>query len=117
MQCNKILLYISTLDWELLDLRYGQTAMRLTGRRGLLAAVAVTVFVLLAMLFQTFLPSPLPKPEPYMGPLPSATPPKEVAVFALVTGAHPCIAAYGYRGGSLFDRREFSMAGTLVRHP
>ena len=91
--------------------------MRLTGRRGLLAAVAATVFVLLALLLQTFLPSPLPKPEPYMGPLPSATPPNEVAVFALVTGAHLCVAAYGYRGGSFFDRREFSMAGTLVRHP
>src|SRR6516165_1307628 len=91
--------------------------MRLTGRRGLLAAVAATVFVLLAPLLQTFLPSPLPKPEPYMGPLPSATPPNEVAVFALVTGAHLCVAAYGYRGGSFFDRREFSMAGTLVRHP
>src|SRR6516165_9820612 len=91
--------------------------MRLTGRRGLLAAVAATVFVLLALLLQTFLPSPLPKPEPYMGPLPSATPPNEVAVFALVTGAHLCVAAYGYRGGSFFDRREFSMAATLVRHP
>ena len=32
--------------------------MRLAGRRGLLAAVAATVFVLLALLLQTFLPSP-----------------------------------------------------------
>jgi hypothetical protein len=91
--------------------------MRLTGRRGLLAAVAATVIVPLALLLQTFLPSPLPKPEPYMGPLPSATPPKEVAVFALVTGVGHNVAAFGYRGGSFFDRREFSMAGTLVRHP
>jgi glyoxylase-like metal-dependent hydrolase (beta-lactamase superfamily II) len=52
-----------------------------------------------------------------MGPLPSATPPKEVAVFALVTGVGHNVAAFGYRGGSFFDRREFSMAGTLVRHP
>ena len=52
-----------------------------------------------------------------MGPLPSATPPKEVAVFALVTGVNHRVAAYGYRGGSFFDRREFSMAATLVRHP
>jgi len=85
--------------------------MRLTGRRGLLAAVAAAVFVLLALLLQTFLPSPLLKPEPYMGPLPSATPPKEVAVFALVTGAHLCIAAYGYRVDSFFDRASFRWPG------
>jgi len=40
-----------------------------------------------------------------------------VAVFALVTGVNHRVAAFGYRGGSFFDRREFSMAGTLVRHP
>ena len=91
--------------------------MWLTGRRGSLAALAATALVLLALLLQTFLPSPLPKPEPYIGPLPSATPPKEIAVFALVTGVNHRVAAYGYRGGSFFDRREFSMAGTLVRHP
>ncbi|HML07010.1 MAG TPA: MBL fold metallo-hydrolase [Xanthobacteraceae bacterium] len=52
-----------------------------------------------------------------MEPLPSAAPPKEVAVFALLTGVNHRVAAFGYRGGSFFDRREFSMAGTLVRHP
>ncbi|HYA05029.1 MAG TPA: MBL fold metallo-hydrolase [Xanthobacteraceae bacterium] len=52
-----------------------------------------------------------------MGPLPAAAPPNELAVFALVTGVNHRVAAFGYRGGSLFDRREFSMAATLVRHP
>ncbi len=65
----------------------------------------------------TFSSSPLPKPEPYMGPLPSATPPKEMAVFALVTGVTHRSAAYAYRGGSFFERRDFSMAATLVKHP
>jgi len=41
----------------------------------------------------------------------------EMALFALVTGVHHAVAAYGYRGGSLFERREFSMAGALVKHP
>ena len=27
------------------------------------------------------------------------------------------VAAYGYRGGSLFGARDFSMAGALVKHP
>jgi len=64
-----------------------------------------------------FSSSPLPKPEPYVGPLPSATPPKEMAVFALVTGVTQRSAAFGYRGGSFFERRDFAMAGTFVKHP
>jgi hypothetical protein len=48
----------------------------------------VAVLVPLALLVRTFLPAPLPKPEPYTGPLPSATPPKELAVFAVVTGVN-----------------------------
>jgi len=52
-----------------------------------------------------------------MGPVPSATPPKQIAVFAVITGVNHRVAAYGYRGGSLFERRDFSMAGTLVKHP
>jgi hypothetical protein len=55
--------------------------------------------------------------QPYTGPVPSATPPKEMAVIALVTGVNHRVAAYGYRGGSLLERREFSMAGTLEKHP
>jgi glyoxylase-like metal-dependent hydrolase (beta-lactamase superfamily II) len=42
---------------------------------------------------------------------------KELAVFALMTGVNHRVAAFGYRGGSFFDRRDFSMAGTLVKHP
>jgi len=52
-----------------------------------------------------------------MGPLPLATPPRELAVFAVVAGVTHRVAAFGYRGGSLFEQRDFSMAGTLVRNP
>jgi hypothetical protein len=86
-------------------------------KRIYIAAAAAAVLVPLALFLRTFSASPLPNPRPYMGPLPSATPPKEMAVFALVTGVNHRVAAYGYRGGSLFERRDFSMAGTLVRHP
>src|SRR3974390_1970899 len=82
-----------------------------------IATAAAVVLVPLAFLLHTFSASPLPKPEPYMGPLPSAAPPKEMAVFALVAGVHHTVAAFGYRGGSLFERRDFSMAGTLAKHP
>ena len=56
-------------------------------------------------------------PRPYAGPLPTANPPQELAVFTVVTGVNHRDAAFGYRGGSFFDRREFSIAGTLVKHP
>ena len=75
------------------------------------------ILVPLALFLHTFSAAPLPMPQRYAGPLPSATPPKELAVFALVAGVHHTVAAYGYRGGSLFEKRDFSMAGTLVKHP
>lgn len=78
---------------------------------------AAAILIPLALFLHTFSASPLPKPAPYMGPLLSANPPKELAVFAIVTGVNHRLAAYGYRGGSLFERRDFSMAGALVKHP
>jgi len=82
-----------------------------------IAGLVAAVLVPLALLLLTFTASPLPKADPYTGPLPSATPPKEMAVCALVTGVNHRVAAFGYRGGSFFERREFSMAATLVKHP
>jgi glyoxylase-like metal-dependent hydrolase (beta-lactamase superfamily II) len=82
-----------------------------------IAAAAAAVLVPLALFLHTFSPSPLPMPKPYTGPVPSATPPKEIGVYALVAGVNHRVAAFGYRGGSLFERREFSMAGALVSHP
>jgi N-acyl homoserine lactone hydrolase len=79
-------------------------------------AAAAAVLVPLGLFLRTFSASPLPNPKPYMGSVPSATLPKEMAVVALVTGVNHRVAAYGYRGGSLLERREFSMAGTLVKH-
>lgn len=81
------------------------------------AIVAALVLVPLALVLRTFSASPLPMPQAYAGPMPSATPPKEMAVFSVVTGVNHRVAAFGYRGGSLFERREFSMAGALVKHP
>jgi N-acyl homoserine lactone hydrolase len=34
-----------------------------------------------------------------------------------VAGVSHRVAAFGYRGCSLFKRRDFSMAGALVKHP
>ena len=89
-----------------------------TKNKSVYVAVAVVlVLVPLALFLQTFSPSPLPMPKPYAGPMPSAIPPKEIAVYSLVAGVNHRVEAFGYRGGSLFRRRDFSMAGTLVKHP
>ncbi len=85
--------------------------------KSILVAVVAAVLVPLALFVRTFLASPLRMPRPYAGPLPTANPPQELAVFAVVTGVNHRNAAFGYRGGSFFERREFSMAGTLVKHP
>jgi len=80
-------------------------------KRLYIALAVVVILVPLALLVRTFSAAPLPKPEPYAGPVPSAKPPKELAVFSLVTGVNHRVAAFGYRGSSLFERRDFSMAG------
>ena len=81
------------------------------------AAAAAAVLVPVTLFLRTFSASPLPKPEPYTGPLPLATPPMDIAVFSVVTGVNHSVTAFGYRGGSLLERRDFSMAGALVKHP
>jgi glyoxylase-like metal-dependent hydrolase (beta-lactamase superfamily II) len=86
-------------------------------KRIYLVVVAAIILIPLALFIRTFMAAPLPKPAPYAGPLPSATPPNDMAVYALVTGVNHRVAAFGYRGGSLFDRRDFAMAGTLIKHP
>jgi glyoxylase-like metal-dependent hydrolase (beta-lactamase superfamily II) len=83
-------------------------------------AIVATAVILapLALVLHTFSPAPLPIPKPFAGPLPpGATPPKEMAVYSLVAGVNHRVAAFGYRGGSLFERRDFAMAGALVKHP
>jgi len=87
-------------------------------KRMYIAVVAATALLVpFTLVLDKFSASPLPKPEPYVGPVPVAAPPKEMAVFALVTGVNHRSAGYGYSGGSWFERREFAMAGALVRHP
>lgn len=81
------------------------------------AAVASAIVMVVVLFLRTFSSSPLPKPDIYKGPLPEANPPKELGVFSVVTGETRRVAAFGYRGGSLFEHRDFSMAATLVKHP
>lgn len=79
------------------------------------AAVALVGAV--ALLLSTFTAAPLPAPAPLAGELPAASPPDGMAVVALPTGVTHRSAGFAYRGGSLLERRAFSMSAVLVRHP
>lgn len=77
----------------------------------------VLVLLLLLLLWKSFTSAPLPKPEAFAGTLPIATPPAEMTIFHLPTGTTKRSAAFGYRGGSYFDKRDFAMSAVLVKHP
>jgi glyoxylase-like metal-dependent hydrolase (beta-lactamase superfamily II) len=81
--------------------------------------VAAAAAVPVARLLHTFASSPLPKPDPLSEaiPIPEATPPQDMDIVAVPTGVNKRIAAYGFRGGSFFDKRDFNIGGTLIKHP
>lgn len=79
--------------------------------------VILAVLLFGVMGWSMFSASPLPVPSPYVGELPAASPPAEMAVFQLPTGITHRSAGFGYRGGSFRDRRDFVMTATLVKHP
>src|SRR5262245_6358283 len=80
-------------------------------------AAAIVLAVPLALFVASFRASPLPEPPPFAGPLPSASPPSEMAIFRLPTGVAHRSAAFAYRGGSFSDKRDFAMTAVLVKHP
>lgn len=80
---------------------------------GLLALLAVGV----AAAVWSFRPSPLPRPAPWAGALPSASPPASMAIYQLPTGVYRTNAALAFRGGSFADTRAFAATALLVRHP
>ena len=87
-------------------------------KTALTASVAI-VAAPIAAFARTFQSAPLPLPTPLVDArtLPDAAPPKEMEIFALPTGVTHRNAGQAHRGGSFLDRRDFAMAGTLIRHP
>jgi N-acyl homoserine lactone hydrolase len=61
--------------------------------------------------------SPLPLSEPWVEPLPPATPPAEMTIHQLPTGSYETRGAFAVKGGSFRDRRQFAATAVLVRHP
>jgi glyoxylase-like metal-dependent hydrolase (beta-lactamase superfamily II) len=81
-----------------------------------LAALGV-IAIAGALVFRTFLASPLPAAPALDAPIPSASPPAEMKLARIVTGVTHRSAAVAYRGGSFSDKRDFGMMALLVRHP
>ena len=61
--------------------------------------------------------SPFPVPAAFSGALPQASPPAGMAIYALPTGVNHRTAAFAYRGGSPFEKRDSVSTAVLVRHP
>ena len=60
---------------------------------------------------------PDPGPLPASVPIPDAEPPEDMELIAAPTGVNNRMAAYAYRGGSAFDRRDFYIGAALIEHP
>ena len=73
----------------------------------------------LVWLTRSFCPSALPDPGPLPAsvPIPRAEPPEDMELVAVPTGVNNRVAAYAYRGGSVFDRRDFYIGAALIKHP
>jgi len=83
----------------------------ITGGFALATQIAFLTFV------GTYMASPLPAPSPLSDPLPQASPPGGMTLYALPTGLNHRTAAFAYRGGSPWDKRDSVSTAVLVRHP
>lgn len=79
--------------------------------------VLLALVVCAGLLWRSFAAAPLPRPAPYAGSLPVASPPPEMKLFRVTTGVVHRNAAVAYRGGAFGDKRDFTMSALLVRHP
>ncbi|WP_245591614.1 MBL fold metallo-hydrolase [Cystobacter fuscus] len=83
-----------------------------------LRALSLSLYLLPLGLLSTYRASPFSVSKTFeIGALPPASAPSEMSIAQLPTGATYRSASFGYRGGSLFEPREFSMTATLIKHP
>ena len=78
----------------------------ITRRRWITAGMSLASQTLLLIFVGTYAASPLPPPAPVLEALPKASPPPGMAIYALPTGVNHRTAAFAYRGGSPWDRRD-----------
>jgi glyoxylase-like metal-dependent hydrolase (beta-lactamase superfamily II) len=83
----------------------------ITGILALMTQIAYLIFI------GGYTSSPLPAPPALTDPLPPASPPAGMAIYALPTGMNHRTAAFAYRGGSPWEKWDSVMTAALVRHP
>lgn len=82
-----------------------------------LLVVVILIAVGLAALAWTFTSAKIDFKPLAADSLPVASPPAEMSISALPTGAMESKAMFAYRGGGFNDGRDFTMTAFLVRHP
>jgi glyoxylase-like metal-dependent hydrolase (beta-lactamase superfamily II) len=86
-------------------------------RRWIAASLALTTQVAFLAFLSGYLAAPLPAGATLSAPLPSASPPAGMVVYAIPTGVNHRTAAFAYRGGSPWEKRDSVATAVLVRHP
>jgi glyoxylase-like metal-dependent hydrolase (beta-lactamase superfamily II) len=86
-------------------------------RHWITGGLALTTQIAFLFFLGGYAASPLPAPSPLTDPLPQASPPSGMAIYALSTGVIHRSSAFAYRGGSPWEKWESVMTAVLVRHP
>jgi glyoxylase-like metal-dependent hydrolase (beta-lactamase superfamily II) len=86
-------------------------------RHWITGGLALTTQIALLFFLGGYAASPLPAPPPLSDPLPQASPPAGMAIYALPTGVIHRTSAFAYRGGSPWEKWDSVMTAVLVRHP
>ncbi len=86
-------------------------------RHWITGSLALTTQTAFLIFISSYRASPLPPPPPLSDPLPQASPPADMAIYALPTGANHRAATFARRGGSPWERWDSVMTAALVRHP
>jgi len=89
----------------------------IASRRWITGSLALTTQAAFLLFAGSYRASPLPPALPLSGPLPQASPPVGMAIYALPTGLIHRTAAFAYRGGSPWKEWDSVMTAALVRHP
>src|SRR5262249_7358226 len=86
-------------------------------RQWITGALALTTQIAFLLFLRGYSASPLPAPPALSAPLPQASPPAGMAIYALPTGVNHRTSAFAYRGGSPWEKWDSVMTAVLVRHP
>jgi glyoxylase-like metal-dependent hydrolase (beta-lactamase superfamily II) len=86
-------------------------------RHWITGGIALMTHIAFGLFLTTYSASPLPAPPLLADPLPPASPPACMTIFALPTGVNHRTSAFAYRGGSPWEKWDSVMIAVLVRHP